>query len=91
MPAPPTVDRPHAVIDGPAGVPYAPRTISVKELKAAITKLSADELAELVSWLQDHNQRVWDARIEDDLDSGRLDSLLTQVDAEHEAGLNRSL
>lgn len=65
--------------------------MSVKEIEAAITKLPADELAELVSWLQDHHHRVWDARIEDDLDSGRLDAMLAEVDAEYDAGLSRPL
>ena len=65
--------------------------MSVKEIEQAIAKLPADELVELVSWLQNHHHRVWDARIEDDLESGCLDVLLAQVDAEHEAGLSRSL
>jgi hypothetical protein len=65
--------------------------MSVKEIEAAITKLPADELVELVSWLQDHHQRVWDAQIEEDLETGRLDTLLAEVDAEYDAGLSRPL
>ena len=65
--------------------------MSVKEIEAAIAKLPADELVELVSWLQDHHQRVWDARIEEDLESGRLDAVLAEVDAEYDAGLSRPL
>ena len=33
----------------------------------------------------------WDKQIEDDLDAGRLDALLAEIDAEYEAGLARPL
>ena len=34
---------------------------------------------------------VWDEQIADDLDTGRLDALLAEVDQEYEAGLARPL
>ena len=49
------------------------------------------ELAELVSWLEDYHAQVWDKQIEDDLQGGRLDALLEQVDREYEAGLTEPL
>ncbi len=37
--------------------------------------------------LIEYRQQVWDRQIEDDLEDGRLDALLDEVDAEYEAGL----
>jgi len=34
---------------------------------------------------------MWDKQIEDDLEAGRLDALLDEVDKEHKAGLGRPL
>ena len=65
--------------------------MSVKEIEAAISRLAPEDLAELMSWLQEHAAQVWDRQIEDDLQAGRLDSLLAEVDKEHDAGLSRPL
>ena len=65
--------------------------MSVKEIEAAIAKLPPGELVELVSWLQDHHAKVWDEQIADDLEAGRLDAILAEVDAEYKAGLSRPL
>jgi hypothetical protein len=61
--------------------------MSVTEIEAAITELASGDLAELMSWLEDYHAKVWDKQIADDLDSGRLDTLLADVDREYEAGL----
>jgi hypothetical protein len=60
--------------------------MSVEEIEKAITKLSPEELGELSSWFADYQAKVWDKQIEQDLDEGRLDSLLKEVDEEYEAG-----
>ena len=65
--------------------------MSVQEIESAIAKLPSDELAELMAWLDDFRARAWDEQIEDDLEAGRLDALLAEVDAEHQAGLSRPL
>ncbi len=61
--------------------------MSVKDIERAITQLPKSELAELVTWLEDYHHQVWDKQIEDDLDSGRLDSLMAEVETEYQAGL----
>ena len=61
--------------------------MSVKELETAIMNLSVKELSELTAWLIEYRQQIWDRQIEDDLEDGRLDTLLDEVDAEYEAGL----
>ena len=65
--------------------------MGIKQIEKAITQLPAKELAELVSWLEDYHAQVWDKRIEDELEYGRLDALLAEVDQEYEAGLPQPL
>jgi len=65
--------------------------MSVKEIETAITQLSATELAELMAWLTEYHAQAWDKQIEDDLESGRLDALLAEVDDEYNAGLAQPL
>lgn len=65
--------------------------MSVQEIESAITRLPVTEVSELMSWLSEHHARLWDRQIEEDLDAGRLDALLAEVDGEYEAGLARPL
>ena len=65
--------------------------MSVKEIEKAIIELPNKEISALMSWLAEYHAQLWDKQIEDDLDSGRLDALLTEVDKEYEAGLARPL
>jgi len=67
------------------------KDMGVKQIEKAITQLPAKELAELVSWLEDYHAQVWDKRIEDDLEAGRLDALLAEVENEYESGLTQPL
>ncbi len=65
--------------------------ISVIEIESAIAQLPAKNVAELMAWLQEYHERVWDRQIENDLESGRLDPLLAEVEKEHQQGLARPL
>lgn len=65
--------------------------MSVKEIEIAIKELSAGERSELVALLVEQHHEDWDKQIEDDLDSGRLDALLAEVDKEYDAGLAKPL
>ncbi len=65
--------------------------MSIREIEVAITQLPVDKLVELSSWLEEYQAQVWDEQIENDLDAGRLDALLAEVDAEYEAGLAQPL
>lgn len=64
---------------------------TISEIEAAISRLPANELAELMEWLQQHHAEAWDRQIEADLESGRLESLLSKVEGEYQAGLSRPL
>lgn len=61
--------------------------MSVTEIQAAITRLPAEKVQELMMWFEDYYNRLWDQQIETDLESGKLDSILAEVDAEIESGL----
>ena len=65
--------------------------MSVKEIEIAITRLPADEFADLLVWLDDYRAQMWDEQIESDLEAGRLDALLAEVEKEYEAGLSQPL
>ena len=67
------------------------KDMGIKQIEGAITQLSAKELAELVSWFEEYHAQVWDKRIEDDLETGRLDALLAEVENEYESGLTQPL
>lgn len=65
--------------------------MNVEEIEAAITRLSAEDLAELARWLAEYRARAWDEEIEADLEAGRLDAVLAEVEAEYKAGLAKPL
>lgn len=65
--------------------------MSVKEIEKALIELPAGELNALLARIEEYRADLWDRQIEDDLDTGRLDALLAEVDGEYEAGLARPL
>jgi hypothetical protein len=65
--------------------------MSVTEIQAAITGLTGDDLADLMNWLDDYQAKLWDKQIEEDLNTGRLDRVLAEVDKEYQAGLAEPL
>lgn len=64
---------------------------TVEEITAAIEQLPADEVARVRAWLAEHAERLWDAQIERDEQSGRLDSLIDKAINEHRAGRTKPL
>ena len=65
--------------------------MSLTEIEAAITQLPAAEVDKLMTWLEEYHASNWDKQIADDLDSGRLDDLLAEVEQEIEAGMAKPL
>lgn len=65
--------------------------MSIREIETAITQLPTDELVELVTWLEEYYAKVWEQQIERDLEAGRLDALLAELDDEYAAGLAQPL
>ena len=65
--------------------------MSLYEIEKAIEQLPASELSELAIWIAERHHAVWDAQIENDLESGRLNNLLSEVEQEYKSGLARPL
>ncbi len=65
--------------------------MKIQEIERAITQLSDKELAELMKWFEGHYEQMWDKQIKKDLESGRFDALLSEVEKEYEAGLSQPL
>ena len=67
------------------------RRMSITEIEKAIEKLPAEDVGELMTWFEAYYNQMWDRQIAEDLESGRLNSLLAEVDEEIEAGLAKPL
>lgn len=65
--------------------------MSVKEIESAIQQLSEKEVSELSVWLADYRANQWDDQIARDLDEGRLDEVISQVDKQIDEGNLRPL
>ncbi len=65
--------------------------MSVKEIESLIEALSPEERDALALHLEELRAREWDKQIARDTQSGKLDALLAEVDAEIKSGLSRPL
>lgn len=53
--------------------------MTMKELQIAIAELSPTELEELAEWFDTYRAQLWDKQIAQDIDSGRLQTLLDEA------------
>ena len=60
--------------------------MSITEIESVIAKLPPSEVAKLAEWFYEFQAQVWDKQIEEDLQSGRLDSLIEQAEQEFKTG-----
>lgn len=60
--------------------------MSREEIETAIAQLPASEVAKLAKWFEEFQARVWDQRLEQDVEAGRLDALMEQADKDFEQG-----
>ena len=60
--------------------------MSVQELESAVSHLASEEFAHFQAWFEEFAADVWDRQIEADARAGKLDHLISQADAEFEAG-----
>ena len=52
---------------------------TVKEIESAVKKLSRDELSIFRSWFSEFDAEAWDKQFEQDVKTGRLDSLAEEA------------
>jgi uncharacterized protein YfdQ (DUF2303 family) len=65
--------------------------MSVEEIESAIRELAVDDRQQLLIWLESYQAEAFDERIAQDVAGGRLDSVLLDVERDHEAGLAEPL
>lgn len=58
----------------------------LEAIAKAITELSPEDLAKLRAYIDDLEDRSFDAKIERDANSGKLDSLIAKARADHNSG-----
>ena len=59
---------------------------TVEAITTSIAQLPPEQEAEIRAWLNERAGEDWDAEIEDDERSGRLDTLADKALTEHRAG-----
>lgn len=60
--------------------------MSIQEIESAIAKLPPSEIAQLAVWFSEFQAQAWDQQIEQDVQSGRLKSLIEQAEQEYARG-----
>ena len=60
--------------------------MSVQDIEVAMQSMSISELAELSEKAVELYHARWDEQMADDLESGRLDALLDELDREYDQG-----
>ena len=63
----------------------------VEQIESRIKNLSPEELAKLRAWFAEFDAQAWDRQIEADSAAGKLDRLIEDSLAEHQAGKSRPL
>ena len=60
--------------------------MTTTEIKTAVMNLNKNELNELLDWLEEYQESLWDKQIEDDMQSGKLNSLIEKAKKEFREG-----
>ena len=63
--------------------------MSLPEIKSAVDALSPAELAELATYVRERDSAAWDAQIEQDAATGKLDFLFEEAEAVRTSGTLR--
>ena len=58
----------------------------IEDIEKAVEQLSPEDLAKFRAWFEEFDARVFDAKIERDAKSGKLDKLTADARANHAAG-----
>jgi hypothetical protein len=65
--------------------------MNTQELISTVSKLSPDQLFQFAEWFEEFMADQWDKKIENDIVSGRLDTLGEYADSEFIAGRTKPL
>jgi hypothetical protein len=64
---------------------------TIQAIEQAVQQLPAHELAEFRQWFTKFDEAAWDAQVEADAGSGKLDALAADALAEYHHGTSREL
>ena len=64
---------------------------SIKEIENAIQSLPPGDLKQLRAWFADFDAKVWDAQIEHDVSTGKLDKIAEQAKRSYQDGKCKEL
>ena len=62
------------------------RMTKIEDIEKAVEQLPPEELARFRAWFEEFDARLFDERIERDAEAGKLDELIAEARANHEAG-----
>jgi hypothetical protein len=60
--------------------------MTIAEIESAIEKLPPNEVSQLSEWFADFEARVWDEKIQHDLENGKLQSLIEEAEVDFAEG-----
>lgn len=60
--------------------------IKIEEIMIAVTHLSRPELRDFSAWYKQFEAEIWDMQLEEDVRTGKLDSLAEEALADFKAG-----
>ena len=60
--------------------------MTVAEIESAIEKLSPNEVSKLSEWFAEFEAKIWDEKIEQDLQNGKLRSLIEEAEKDFAEG-----
>ena len=63
----------------------------VEQLAQRVQNLSPEDLAKFREWFLEFDWKIWDAQIESDLETGKLDRLISGALADFKAGKAREI
>lgn len=63
----------------------------LEQLERKIKSLSPEDLAKFRKWFMEFDWQLWDSKIEEDLESGRLDRLISEAREDFAAGKAREI
>jgi len=60
----------------------------IETLEKEIESLTPDEMVEFRTWFMEYDSEMWDRKIEDDIEAGKLDDLAKEAMVSHKQGKN---
>jgi hypothetical protein len=65
--------------------------MNISQIETAIKQLPPSEFAGLSEWFEDYEAQIWDARIVEDLKTGKLNSFIAEAESEFDNGVAKEL